>query len=73
MPVYFHMPSNYTVVHVRTHVVTKTFGNEKISLTFMLPVLADDSKLPPHIILYHNTIPMVAIFRTTVFSFLVSI
>ena len=67
MAVYFHIPSNYSVDHVREHVVTKTFGNYWISVTLMFSAMADDSKLPPYIILNHKTIPQVAIFKKKLF------
>jgi hypothetical protein len=58
IPVYLHMPSNYTADQARAKsVVTQTFGNEKVRETVTLSVLVDDSKLPSYIILNHKTIP----------------
>lgn len=57
-PVYFDMPTNYTVDIVGTKTVSvKTTGNEKMRVTVMLTVLADGRKLPPFIILNRKTMP----------------
>jgi hypothetical protein len=49
-PLYFDMPSNYTVgdKDVKS-VLIKTSGNEKMRVTVMLTVLADGTKLLPSV------------------------
>jgi hypothetical protein len=57
-PVYFDVPSNYTVDDKGVKsVLIKTSGNEKMRVTVMLTVLADGMKLPPYVILNRKTMP----------------
>jgi hypothetical protein len=49
------MPSSYTLDDGAKSVVNQTLGYEKMHVTVMLVVLADGSKLPPHVILNCKT------------------
>jgi hypothetical protein len=52
------MPTNCTVDKTGVKsLLIKTSGNEKMRVTVMLMVLADDTKLPPHVILNRRTMP----------------
>jgi hypothetical protein len=52
------MPSNYTDDDTGAKsVLIKTSGNEKMQVTVMLKVLADGTKLPPHVALNRKTMP----------------
>ena len=58
IPVYFKMPSYYTVNDIRVKsLMIKTSGNEKMQVTTMSVVFADDRKLPSYLILNHKTVP----------------
>jgi hypothetical protein len=57
-PVYFDMPSNYTVDDKGVKsILIKTSDNEKMRVTVMLTVLADGTKLPPYVILNRKAMP----------------
>jgi hypothetical protein len=56
IPVYFDMPSNYTVDTGAKSAFIKTSGSEKMRLTIMLLVLADGTKLPPYVIPNRKTV-----------------
>jgi hypothetical protein len=52
------MPSSYTVDDTGVKsLLIKTSGSEKMRVTVMLMVLADETKLPPHVILILRTMP----------------
>jgi hypothetical protein len=57
-PLYFDMPSNYTVDDTGAKsLIIKTSGHEKMQVTVMLMALADETKLPPYVILNWKTMP----------------
>jgi hypothetical protein len=58
IPVYFKVPSYYAVNDIRVKsLMIKTSGNEKMQVTTMSVVFADDRKLPSYLILNHKTVP----------------
>ena len=57
-PVFFDMPSNYTINEKGAKEVRlRTTGGEKMRMTVMLAITADGRKLPPYIIFKRKTIP----------------
>jgi hypothetical protein len=58
MLVYFVMPSNVTVIEkgAKTVLIRGT-GNEKVRITVMVGVLANERKLLPYVILRRKTMP----------------
>lgn len=55
IPVYSNKPSPYAVCNIwAKSLVVKTSGDEKVQVTIMSVVFADDSKLPPYVILNHK-------------------
>ncbi|KAM7295747.1 pogo transposable element with KRAB domain [Ixodes scapularis] len=67
MPMFFDMPSNYTVeTKGATQVKILTSGNEKIRVTAMLCCTADGHKLNPYLIFKRKTLPANVAFPSNV-------
>ena len=61
-PIYFDMPSNWTVTAKGSKEVKLMSGYEKSRVTVMLAITADGNKLPPYVILKRKTIPKKEVF-----------
>jgi hypothetical protein len=57
IPLYFDMPSSYTVDDIRAKsLVSETSGYEKMCVTLMLAEFANGTKSSPYVILNHKAI-----------------